>query len=291
MGYSYRISPRSVSRIIVQVCDAICHRMKSIVMPEPTVQDFKQVAKDFASKWNFNNCIGAIDGKHVFMKAPTKSGSDFFNYKGRFSIVLLVMVDANMRILYVDVGAKGRFSDGGIFATSFISLRLKDSSRLPEDQPLFEGGKPMPFVAVGDAAFPLQKHLMRPYPGKQSATDRKKRVYNYRHSRARRIVECAFGVLAAKWRVYSKPFEIPVQKVDKVVLATCVLHNFLLKHTSGATNQALDDDVIDSELNRCFGDLRASNTSARREYFAIRDDFKEFFSSPIGSVSWQNEIQ
>lgn len=277
----------------MEVCDAICRQMKNIVMPEPTVQDFKEVAKDFASKWNFNNCIGAIDGKHVFIKAPANSGSDYFNYKGRFSIVLLAMVDANMKILYVDVGAKGRFSDGGIFATSFISSRLKDSTRLPEDQPLFEGGKPMPFVAVADAAFPLQRHLMRPYPGKQAQADRKKRIYNYRHSRARRIVESTFGVLAAKWRVYTKPFEIPVQKVDKIVLATCVLHNFLLKNKGGAANQTLDidDDVIDNQTNTCFGDLRVANTSARKEYFVVRDDFKEFFSSSTGSVSWQNDIQ
>lgn len=62
----------------------------------------------------------------------------------------------------------------------------KDSRNWLEDEPLYEGGKPLPFIAVGDVAFPLLKHLMRSYPGKQSNIDRKKRIYNYRPLQTRR---------------------------------------------------------------------------------------------------------
>ncbi|KAG8226824.1 hypothetical protein J437_LFUL007103 [Ladona fulva] len=105
----------------------------------------------------------------------------------------------------------------------------------------------MLFVAVGDAAFPLLEHLMRPYPGKQANIDRKKRVYNYWLSRARRVVESAFGILAARWKVFRKAFEIPMEKVDKVVIATCILHNYLMVHRSG--NGDYFDEAIDREVH------------------------------------------
>ncbi|KAG8224089.1 hypothetical protein J437_LFUL001783 [Ladona fulva] len=163
-------------------------------MPDPSPEDFKKVAMNFTLKWNFNNCVGALGGKHVFIKPSPKSGGDFFNYKGRFSNVLLAMVDVEMKFLCMDVGPKGRFSNGRIFSSSFIGSRFKDSIFWPEDQPIHEGIIPMPFVAVD--CCPLLKHLMRPYPGKQANIDRKKRVYNYRLSRARKVVESAFGILA-----------------------------------------------------------------------------------------------
>ena len=71
------------------------------------------VAKAFEEK-----CLGGIDGKHVPLIDPLNSGSTYFNYKSFFSIVLLPLVDANYKFLYVNVGCQGRISDGGLFKNS-----------------------------------------------------------------------------------------------------------------------------------------------------------------------------
>ena len=83
-------------------------------MPKTEAQ-WRNIAKEFEDKWNFPNCIGALDGKHINMTCSRNSGSYYFNYKGFFSIVLMGLVDADYKFVYMDVGCNGRISDGGVF--------------------------------------------------------------------------------------------------------------------------------------------------------------------------------
>ena len=61
------------------------------------------VAKQFQEKWQFPNCFGAIDGKHVLLINPFNCDSTYFNYKSFFSIAMLALVDADYKFLYVNV--------------------------------------------------------------------------------------------------------------------------------------------------------------------------------------------
>jgi len=63
-----------------------------------------EISKEFWEKWNFPNCAGVIDGKHIRIFSPKKSESLFFSYKDLFSIVLLAIVDANCKFIFVDIG-------------------------------------------------------------------------------------------------------------------------------------------------------------------------------------------
>ena len=60
-----------------------------------TPDGWRGIADEFAEKWNFAHICGAVDGKHVAVRCPTKSGSVYFNYKKFYSIILLAVVDAN----------------------------------------------------------------------------------------------------------------------------------------------------------------------------------------------------
>jgi hypothetical protein len=137
---------------------------------------------DFWDLWNFPNCIGAIDGKHVKVQAPPNSGSKYFNYKHNFSVVLLVLVVARYKFTVVDIGSYGRNSDGGIFAHSKLEKYLETHLGIPEDKQLPGTTCLAPHVIVGDETFPLKTYLMRPYSGSQSKGDNEKRIFNYRLS-------------------------------------------------------------------------------------------------------------
>jgi len=95
--------------------------------------------------------------------------------------------------------------------------------------PLVENAVPTPYVIVGTQAFPLKTYLFRPYSKHHQGGDESKKIYNYRLSRTRRVVENACGILASRWRVFLRPLEVQPETVDKVVLASCSLHNMICK--------------------------------------------------------------
>jgi hypothetical protein len=137
-----------------------------------------RIESEFAERWNFPHCVGAIDGKHVTIQAPPSSGSFYYNYKGFHSIVLMAMVDAKYRFVFLDVGCNGRVADGGIFARSSLSRGLQnDTLHLPPPDILPGRTMKVPFVTVADDAFPLRDNIMKPYPFREIPGAM--RIFNY----------------------------------------------------------------------------------------------------------------
>ncbi|KAK7939069.1 hypothetical protein WMY93_002395 [Mugilogobius chulae] len=206
---SFRVGVSTVCRIVPQVVAAIWDCLVEEFMTVPTPEEWSSIAEEFRHRWNFPLCCGALDGKHVNIVAPAQSGSQYYNYHGDFSIVLLAVVDARYRFRVIDVGGYGRTSDGGILANSLFGRALRAGTlHLPPDQhlPGAEHRGEQPHVFVADEAFPLRRNMMRPFPGRSLPPDQ--RVFNYRLSRARLVVEDAFGILSAQWRVYRRLIEI-----------------------------------------------------------------------------------
>lgn len=106
---------RTVAKIVNEVSAAIWTNMQPMYLPKPTNDMWQAISLDFEKKWHFPHCVGAIDGKHIVIKKPPKTGSSYYNYKQNCSIVLMATVDANYKFTTIDVGSMGRFSDGNIF--------------------------------------------------------------------------------------------------------------------------------------------------------------------------------
>lgn len=226
LHYLYRVGQATVSNIITETTEAIWTTLMPEVLGIPSVEDWANIAKDFDEKSNFPNCVGAIDGKHITVQCFSKTGSKYFNYKGRFSIVLLAICDPQLRFTYVSIGSAGRESDGGIFQSSDIGQLIENRKLpLPPITNLPHTNIPAPFVFVADAGFPLLPNLMRPYPGGNLPPEQT--IFNYRLSRARRLIENAFGVLSSRWRIFRRPIHATIDKVENIVKACVVLHNWI----------------------------------------------------------------
>nr|CAI5827338.1 unnamed protein product [Callosobruchus analis] len=247
-------------------------------MPFPTTEMLEKSANDYENLWNFPNYVASIDGKHVRIKCPKKTGSKYYNYKGFFSVVLQALVDAHYKFLSVDVGAYGRQSDSGVFSESnlFQHIQIPGSTMT------------LPYVILGDQGYPLKKYLLRPYPTGTAERPRETEIYNYRLSRARRTVECAFGILVSKWRCLKTELQVEPHHVDKLVLTACLLHNILIdkEGLDEAVLQKIDStNIVDNARSTGTGP-RCYNRAGRDAYY-IRDQFKIFFNT-VGVTDFQD---
>ncbi|KAI2661038.1 Protein ALP1-like [Labeo rohita] len=102
------------------------------------MEKWKAIAEDFQKLWNFSNCAGAIDGKHITIQAVANSDSQFHNYKGSFSVVLLAVVDARYHLRIIDMGAYGKSSDGGTLSSSNFGQALSHDAPTSHQMRLFQ---------------------------------------------------------------------------------------------------------------------------------------------------------
>lgn len=250
-------------------------------MREPTKAEWEEISKQFQKYTHFPNCIGAVDGKHFRIIKPDHSGSLFYNYKNYFSTVLLAVCDANYCFISVDIGAYGKSSDSTIFKDSVLYKKLVDKTLdIPDPKPISQTDTtPLPHVIVGDEAFGLSENVMRPYCGKSLTT--KKRIFNYRLSRARRYIECSFGILVNKWRIFHRPLNVDIEFAENIIKACCVLHNYVRLRDG----YRYDDTLYETSLNSLNCEAVRPNARSKN----IRDRFADYFVNE-GKIPWQDNM-
>ena len=196
---AFWVSIPSISKIVSETCYAIVQVWRDEVIRAPnTEQQWRTISERFLERWNFPHVLGAMDGKHIRIRKPANSESRYFNYKKYFSIVLFAMVDADLRFTYMEVGAEGKSSDATLYNASELQYALEHNKcNRPPDEPLEGDDVDIPYYVISDGAFAQSPWLQKPYPGGTNIA-RDERVFNYRLSRARLVVECAFGVLASR---------------------------------------------------------------------------------------------
>lgn len=214
----------------------------------------------------------------------------------------MALVDAEYNFLYVNIGCQGGVSDGGVFKNCQLYKDLERKKlNFPAPSNLPDRNEDVPFVFVADEAFALSENIMKPYSGLHPKGS-KERIFNYRLSRAREVVENAFGIISSVFRVLRKPMLLEPQKAEQIVMTIIYLHNFLRKSLS-SRNIYAPDGTFDKEVNghvlpgswrnddknsTSFTPLRNIPRKSSRNINNIRDEFSTYFSSN-GSVVWQKD--
>ena len=237
----------------------------------------------------------------MHLTQPAHSGAIFLNYKKTFSIVLLAVVDADYRFLYVDVGTNGRVSDGGVFNNSSFGRALEgETLSLPRPAPLPGTNTDFPYFFVADDAFSLKPHLLKPFPFRNMS--RNQRIYNYRLSRARRIVENVFGIFSQRFRCLRSAMNLSPDTAEVIVLAACALHNMLRSRGHSSAGDMDQEDphthliqpgAWRSSANAVpLANIAAQVGSATRyaqTAKAVREALCDYVNS-VGAVPWQDDM-
>ncbi|XP_018405658.1 PREDICTED: uncharacterized protein LOC108782008 [Cyphomyrmex costatus] len=208
----------------------------------------------------------------------------------------MAIASARYRFLLVDIGAEGRHSDSGVFTNSVMGRRFRNNEmNVPSPSPIVIDGEPMPYVIVADEAFQLSNFIIRPYPGRAISDEQK--IFNYRLSRARRVIENAFGIMIARWRIFTKPIYTSLLTADKIVQACVVLHNFLMDKPNYC-DRGFADELNGCEIIRGSWRNELQNNTALTPYGSAgsnthsriaalgREKFKDYFLNE-GAVPWQ----
>lgn len=215
--------------------------------------------------------------------------------------------DHNYKLTLVDCGAYGSNNDAGVFARSEFAKALQNGNlNLPTGEAnLPDSDIKTPCFFLADEAFQLATNMMRPYSDHN--LEEKKRIFNYRLSRARRIIENAFGILVSRWRIFRKPICMYPKTVDKIIMATICLHNFLetVNDLTPANNrlycplnfvdveQENGDIIPGTWRNEYSGGIECIRpTTAHRSTMVAyrqRDAIVEYLLTPAGEVTWQKD--
>lgn len=297
--YLFYVPHNTISLLVLDVCQAIYEVYGEEAIQNPnTPEGWKAIADQFSTRWNFHHVLGALDGKHVRIKAPANCGSTYFNYKAYNSIVLFALVDGDYKFRWVQVGAPGASSDAQLWNRSTLKEAItQDAIGIPPPEPLPGDDRDMPYFIIGDNAFALRTYMMNPFSARP--LDLQQRIFNYRLSRARRCVENAFGILANRFRCLLTPFQQVPETVECIVLAALCMHNLLRVHAPADQNALLDreDDghnlipgswregaVLDDMEERLAGNQTTRDAKRQRLYL------KHYYNGASGSVPWQERM-
>lgn len=139
-------------------------------------------------------------------------------------------------------------SDAGIYGNSDLNI-ANGMLDIPEGTSCLSGiDVQMPYFFIGDEALPIGKHLMRPYSGRYLGE--RKNIFNYRLSRAWSIIENTFGILAKKWDIYNRPIAANPENINKYIMTTICLHNFLRNEEGNIIQFENNDEIIENKKKK-----------------------------------------
>ena len=168
---------------------------------------------------------------------------------------------------------------------------------IPPTDPLPGDDRPKAFLIIGDDAFSLRSWLMKPFFNRHLGDEW--RIFNYRQSRARKISENAFGILAHRFTCLLTTMRQQPQTVVYVVLACICQQYILILRYPGLQNAALDmEDAYHQGVSGAWRNQAnmtdieniAGGNRSTRAAKAQRLYLKHYLNSPAGSVPWQRHM-
>ncbi|CAN1162250.1 Putative nuclease HARBI1 [Linum perenne] len=215
--FLFQRSAETISRVLKLVLLSIL-KMESQLLAKPT-----PVPPGCTNKnWKyFPGALGALDGMMVSVRTSTTSAPKYRNRKGVTSINVLGVCNQNLQFIYCLTGWPGSAHDSHVLKDA---LAREDCFSVPAGM-----------YYLCDAGYTNARGFLAPLRGQRyhlndwgrNRPRTKEENYNMRHSRARNVIECAFGILKMQWALLRDSSWFSPRMVSMITNACFLLHNFI----------------------------------------------------------------
>ena len=239
----------TVGEILRQVCEAITINFGHLIA-WPVGRRLSRIAAAFQSKQWLPNCIGAIDGSHIYIASPssTIAAADHRNRYKSFSILLQGVVDSKCYFTSINTGPPGSLHDSAHFKSSELYRKVGEGTMggFHDDPLTWPSHLSFPPYIVADRGYPLLSWCITPFKmGPMGVPLSREEVwFNTKHSSTRMSVERAFGILKSRFKEIGTKSSLKLDFLPTVVHSCCILHNILL----ASKDMTLDQILIDCHL-------------------------------------------
>ncbi|KAF7808351.1 protein ALP1-like [Senna tora] len=221
--FQFGRSGETISRHFHMQLNAMMHLEETLLKtPEPVPDD----STDERWKW-FKGCLGALDGTHIKMTVPAKDQPRYRNRKGEIITNVLGVCTRDGQFVYVLSGWKGFAADGLVLRNAILR---PNGLKVPQGQ-----------YYLVDVGFTNSRGFLAPYRGQRYHLSEwregrhptnPQECFNMRHSSARNVIECCFGMLRKRWAILRSPSFYHVKTHNKIIIGCCLLHNLIRQDTT-----------------------------------------------------------
>ncbi|XP_017120636.1 protein ANTAGONIST OF LIKE HETEROCHROMATIN PROTEIN 1-like [Drosophila elegans] len=264
VGRLFGIPSSMVPKILTEFCRFICRVFSTEYLPPEflTQEKLEECVSGF-EELGFPQCFGVLDGTHIEVRPPISDAEDYYNIKGWYSTILIALVDHRGRFLYVNTGCQGRCSKSQIYEASTLKKMVNSSDILKANSKTIEEVD-VPVLLVGDSAFRFSTAVMKAYPFENNGQENEI-IFNDAHSKTKRLAENAFRQLKCRFSRIHRGLDNRNRKATGIIIACCILHNFLnCKNSDLMDNWKIDDsERAQPEESDSFTDFLAAPVTMR----------------------------
>ncbi|KAG8176187.1 hypothetical protein JTE90_019637 [Oedothorax gibbosus] len=218
----FGVARSTACTIINHTCRFLSLHFRSAIQ-FPMGDDLLEVANSFLGLGGLPIVVGAVDGTHIPIKAPSINAKEYYCRKSHYSVLLQGVADHKKRFTNVYFGWPGSVHDARVLFNSPLHDKCESGEILDRKVKLPGTDTWIDVYLVGDPAYPLKSWLMKPVPG--GGLSAAEQAFNQRLSRNRVHVEHAFGFLKGRWRCLLKANDALLHNLQYHVMACCILHN------------------------------------------------------------------
>ncbi|WOK94219.1 hypothetical protein Cni_G02921 [Canna indica] len=233
-------SPNISCRAFYEVCKAVADRLGHLF---ELSSDLQRVVRGF-DQLSLPNCCGVLGFARFAVEGAARGGS----------MIAQGLVDSEGMFLDISAGWHGSMTPAQILTKT--KLCRTQAMVLGNASTMELNGGSVPKYLLGGSCCPLLPWLLTPIRGVDSNLNSSKAAaFNHVHAQGMKLVDRAFGRLRVRWQLLQTSWkEECADALPFVVVACCLLHNFLIK-----CGEPMEDEIEPGMGKQEFPDFKGKD--------------------------------